>query len=64
MRLIYSVAYTVYDAQVRAHRESNTWVSGAKNQSLTRSGIERIIRRDQPQAIVLQTQVFTDERFK
>ena len=64
MRLIYSVAYTVYDPQFRAHRQSNTWISGAKNQSLTRTGIERIIRRDQPHAIVLQTQVFTDSRFK
>jgi len=63
MKLIYSVSYTVYDPQVRAHRQSNTWISGCKNQSLTRAGIERIIRRDQPQAIVVQTQVFTDERF-
>ena len=63
MRLIYSVAFTVYDAQFRAHRQSNTWISGAKHQSLTRAGIERIIRRDNPRAIVLQTQVFTDSRF-
>ena len=63
MRLIYSVAYTVYDAQVRAHRESNTWVSGARHQALTRDGIERIIRREKPDAIVVQTQVFTDSRF-
>jgi len=63
MRLIYSVSYTVYDPQFRAHRQSNTWISGCKNQSLTRTGIERIIRREKPDAIVLQTQVFTDSRF-
>jgi len=63
MRLIYSVAYTVYDPQFRAHRQFNTWVSGARHQSLTRAGIERIIRREKPAAIVLQTQVFTDSRF-
>jgi hypothetical protein len=63
MRLIYSVAYTLYDAQARAHRQTNTWISGCRNQSLTLAGIERIIRRDKPTAIVLQTQVFTDSRF-
>ena len=63
MRLIYSVAFTVYDAQARAHRQSNTWISGARHQSLTRAGIERIIHRSQPRAIILQTQVFTDSRF-
>lgn len=63
MRLIYSVAFTVYDAQARAHRQSNTWISGARHQSLTRVGIERIIHRAQPRAIILQTQVFTDSRF-
>ena len=63
MRLIYSVAYTVYDAQARAHRQSNTWISGSKNQSLTRAGIERIVHREHPNAIILQSQVFTDSRF-
>ena len=63
MKLIYSVSYTVYDPQFRAHRQTNTWISGAKNQSLTRAGIERIVHRDHPNAIVLQTQVFTDSRF-
>ena len=63
MRLIYSVAYTVYDAQARAHRQSSTWVSGARHQALTRDGIARIIRRDHPRAIILQTQRFTDARF-
>lgn len=63
MRLIYSVQYTTYDAQARAHRQSNTWVSGARHQALTRDGIERIVRRDHPRAIILQTQRFVDSRF-
>ena len=63
MRLIYSVAYTVYDKQARAHRQSSAWVSGARHQALTRTGIERIVRRDHPYAIILQTQRFTDSRF-
>jgi hypothetical protein len=63
MRLIYSVAYTIFDAQARAHRQANTWVSGARHQALTRDGIERIVRREYPQAIILQTQRFTDSRF-
>jgi len=63
MRLIYSVAYTTYDAQARAHRQANIWVSGARHQALTRDGIARIVRRDHPQAIILQTQRFTDARF-
>ena len=63
MRLIYSVAYTVFDAQARAHRQSNTWVSGARHQALTRDGIERIVHRTHPGAIVLQTQRFVDSRF-
>ena len=63
MKLIYSVSYTVYDSQFKAHREANTWVSGAKHQSLTRAGIGRIVHRDHPNAIILQTQVFTDSRF-
>jgi len=63
MRLIYSVAFTVYDAQMRAHIQTNAWVSGSKHQSLTKAGIERIIHRDHPSAIVLQSQVFTDSRF-
>jgi len=53
----------LYDAQARAHRQANTWVSGARHQALTRDGIARIVRRDHPQAIILQTQVFTDARF-
>ena len=63
MRLIYSVAYTTYDAQARAHRQSNTWVSGARHQALTRDGIARIVHRDHPRAIILQTQRFVDSRF-
>jgi hypothetical protein len=63
MRLIYSVAFTVYDQQARAHRQSNTWVSGARHQALTSDGIERIVHRDHPTAIILQTQCFTDSRF-
>jgi hypothetical protein len=63
MRLIYSVAYTTYDAQARAHRQTNTWISGARHQALTRDGIERIVHREHPHAIILQTQVFTDSRF-
>jgi len=53
----------LYDAQARAHRQANTWVSGARHQALTRDGIERIVHRDHPRAIILQTQVFTDARF-
>jgi hypothetical protein len=63
MRLIYSVAYTIFDAQARAHRQANTWVSGARHQALTRDGIERIVRREYPTANVIQTQRFTDSRF-
>lgn len=63
MRLIYSVAYTIFDAQARAHRQTNTWVSGARHQALTRDGIERIVRREYPTANVIRTQQFTDSRF-
>ena len=63
MRLIYSVAYTTYDAQARAHRQANTWVSGARHQELTRDGIERIVHRTHPRAIILQTERWIDSRF-
>lgn len=63
MRLIYSTEYTIYDAAARANRVYKTWVSGARHQKLTRTGVERILRKDYPSAQVTQIQRFVDSRF-
>ena len=62
MKIAYSVTYTTYDAQVRAHREGQTWISGARGQVLTKSGIEKLLKKNVPEAIVIRTETWGDNR--
>lgn len=59
MNLTYSVTYTQYSAAHRANFENNTWVSGARGQSLTLAGVQRILRRTHPGAIVVRRETWT-----
>ena len=54
MNLTYSVTYTQYSAEHRANFEDNIWISGARGQPLTLAGIQRILRRTHPGAIVVR----------
>ncbi|CAB5222898.1 hypothetical protein UFOVP374_41 [uncultured Caudovirales phage] len=58
MNLTYSVTYTQYSAAHRANFENNIWVSGARGQSLTLAGVQRILRRTHPRAIVVRRETW------
>ena len=59
MNLTYSVTYTQYSAAHRANFENNTFVSGARGQKLTLAGVQRILRRTHPGAIVVRRETWT-----
>ena len=59
MNLTYSVTYTQYSAAHRANFENSAWVSGARGQSLTLAGVQRILRRTHPGAIVVRRETWT-----
>ena len=58
MNLTYSVMYTQWSAAHRANFENNIWVSGARGQSLTFAGVQRILRRTHPGAIVVRRETW------
>lgn len=59
MTLTYSVTYTQYSAAHRAHSQNNIWISGARGQKLTLAGVQRILRRTHPAAIVVRRETWT-----
>ena len=59
MNLIYSVTYTQWSAAHRANFENNTFVSGARGQLLTLAGVQRILRRTHPGAVVVRRETWT-----
>ena len=59
MNLTYSVTYTQYSAAHRANFENSAWVSGARGQKLTLDGVQRILRRIHPGAIVVRRETWT-----
>ena len=59
MNLIYSVTYTQYSAAHRANFENNTFVSGARGQLLTLAGVQRILRRTHPGAVIVRRETWT-----
>ena len=62
MKTAYSVTYTTYDPEAKAHRENKTWVSGARGQMLTDAGIERLLRKTLPTATVTRVEAWADAR--
>ena len=60
MTLTYSVTYTQYSAAHRANFENNAWVSGARGQSLTLAGCQRILRRTHPGATIIRREQWND----
>jgi len=60
MPLVYSVTYTQYSAAHRANFENNAWVRGARGQSLTLEGCQRILRRTHPGAVVVRRERWND----
>jgi hypothetical protein len=62
MTLTYSVTYTFYSAPHRAHLENTAWVSGARGQSLTLAGCQRILRQTHPGAVVVRRDTWTEGR--
>ena len=62
MTLTYSVTYTQYSAAHRANFENNTWVRGARGQSLTLAGCQRILRQTHPGAVVVRRDTWTEGR--
>ena len=59
MNITYSVTYTQYSAAHRANFETNAWISGARGQTLTFNGVQRILRRTHPGAIVVRRETWT-----
>ncbi len=59
MNLTYSVTYTQYSAAHRANFENNAWVSGSRGQRLTFDGVQRILRRTHPGAVVVRRETWT-----
>ena len=59
MNLTYSVTYTQYSAAHRANFENNAWISGARGQLLTFNGVQRILRRTHPGAVVVRRETWT-----
>ena len=62
MKTAYSVTYTSYDPQAKAHREAKTWVNGSRGQVLTDAGIERMLKKTMPAATVTRIESWIDER--
>jgi hypothetical protein len=62
MTLTYSVTYTQYSPAHRANFENNTWISGARGQSLTLAGCQRILRRTHPGANIIRREQWTEGR--
>lgn len=62
MQLTYSVTYTQYSAAHRANFENSAWVAGARGQSLTLEGCQRILRRTHPGAVVVRRDTWTEGR--
>ena len=59
MNLTYSVTYTQYSPQHKANFENSAWISGARGQPLTFTGVQRILRRTHPGAIVVGRETWT-----
>jgi hypothetical protein len=58
MNITYSVTYTQWSAAHRAHVQNNIWISGARGQKLTLTGVQRILRRTHPAAIVVRRELW------
>jgi len=61
MNITYSVTYRQYSAAHRANFENNIFVSGARGQKLTLAGVQRILRRTHPGAIVVHREAWNTQ---